>query len=575
MNDREPPATPGSPEPSGPPGRPAGDDPVVVAAAPPALSAPRVARRRAWLPSLIWLIPVVAALVGITLVAKTLLGRGPEIMLNFRTAEGLEAGKTIVKYKDVQIGLVERVRLARDRSHVRVQVQLNKDADAFTAQDTAFWVVRPRLDTSGISGLGTLLSGAYIGADAGVSEESASEFTGLEAPPTVTRDASGRQFLLRANDIGSLDVGSPIYYRRIKVGQVAAYELDADGRGVTLRVFVNSPYEKFVGANTRFWHASGLDMQLSASGLTLRTQSLATILLGGIAIGAPEEGAGPVASENTAFLLASDEGAAMKRPDGPAQTVLLYFNQSLRGLSPGAPVDFRGVVIGEVKSIGVDFDRSEREFRMPVLVQIYPERLRRGMKAQPPESRYTEEQRLRYMVSKGLRAQLRTGNLLTGQVYVAIDFFPKAPARTIDFSKDPVELPTVPNSLDEIQSQVQEIASKLNKVPFEQIGNDLRTTLATLDQTLKGAERLTRTLNDDISPEIKAAMTDARKTINSADRALNSADRALLQQDAPLQQDIRQTLQEITRAAGSVRVLTDYLERHPESLLRGKPEDKK
>ncbi len=571
MTDRDPPANPAPP--AAPDDGRAGRD--GAPAVPPTLPRPRVARRRAWLPSLIWLIPVVAALVGITLVAKTLFGRGPEIMLNFRTAEGLEAGKTIVKYKDVQIGLVESVRLARDRSHVRVRVQLNKDADAFTAQDTAFWVVRPRLDTSGISGLGTLLSGAYIGADAGVSEETASEFTGLESPPTVTRDASGRQFLLRANDIGSLDVGSPIYYRRIRVGQVAAYELDPDGKGVTLRVFVNSPYEKFVGANTRFWHASGVDMQVSASGLTLRTQSLATLLLGGIAIGAPEEGIGPVASENTAFILAGDESAAMKRPDGPARTVLLYFNQSLRGLSPGAPVDFRGVVIGEVKSIGIDFDRSEREFRMPVLVQIYPERLRRGTGNEAPESRYTEEQRLRYMVGKGLRAQLRTGNLLTGQVYVAIDFFPRAPKAGIDLAREPVELPTIPNSLDEIQSQVQEIAGKLNKVPFEQIGNDLRTTLATLDKTLKGAEKLTRTLNDDISPEIKAAMKDARKTIDSADRAINSADRSLLQQDAPLQQDIRQTVQELTRAAASVRVLTDYLERHPESLLRGKPEDKK
>jgi len=534
---------------------------------PPAMGEARVVRRRDWMPSLIWLIPLLAALVGITLVAKILIDRGPEVELSFKTAEGLEAGKTAVRYKDVQIGVVQSLRLAKDRSHVRVVLQLNKDADAFTAEDTRFWVVRPRLDTSGISGLGTLLSGAYIGADAGVSKESASEFTGLETPPIVTRDASGRQYLLRATDVGSLDVGSPVYFRRIKVGQVAAYELDPDGRGVTLRIFVNAPYEKFVGANTRFWQASGLDMQLSASGLTLRTQSLATILLGGIAFGAPEDANGPVAIENTAFKLANDESAAMKTPDGPAQTILLQFNQSLRGLSPGAPVDFRGVVIGEVKSIGVQFDRAEREFRMPVLIQIYPDRLRRGADAEAPESKYTQEQRLRYMIEKGLRAQLRNGNLLTGQLYVAFDFFPKSPAVKVDISKVPVELPTVANSLDELQSQVQEIASKINKVPFEQLGADMRTALATLNKTLASAEQLTKTLNNDVSPEITAAMKDARKTINSAERTLA--------QDSPLQQDVRQTLQELTRAAGSVRVLTDYLERHPESLLRGKPDDKK
>jgi paraquat-inducible protein B len=174
---------------------------------------------------------------------------------------------------------------------------------------------------------------------------------------------------------------------------------------------------------------------------------------------------------------------------------------------------------------------------------------------------------MRFMVGRGLRAQLRTGNLLTGQIYVALDFFPKAPKVAIDASREPIELPTMPNSLDELQSQVQEIASKLNKVPFEEIGNDLRTSLATLNRTLASAEKLAGTLNNDVSPEITAAMKDARKTINSAERTLA--------QDSPLQTDMRQTLQELTRAAGSIRVLTDYLERHPESLLRGKPDDKK
>ncbi|KAF1068783.1 MULTISPECIES: intermembrane transport protein PqiB [unclassified Variovorax] len=535
----------------------------------PPLPRPQVKRRREWLPSLIWLIPIVAALVGVMLVARILMERGPEIVLTFKTAEGLEAGKTAVKYKDVQIGLVQSLRLARDRSHVRVLVQLNKEAEGFTSEDSRFWVVRPRLDTSGISGLNTLLSGAYIGADAGVSKETSGEFKGLEAPPIVTRDDSGQQFLLRAADIGSLDVGSPVYFRRIKVGQVAAYELDGDGRGVTLRVFVNAPYDKFVGVNTRFWQASGIDAQLSASGFTLRTQSLATILLGGIAFQAPEDAMGPLAKENTAFMLAPDEVTAMKEPDGPSQTLLMYFNQSLRGLVPGAPVDFRGVVIGEVKSIGVEFDRAEREFRMPVLVQIYPDRLRRRSvdRTNEKEPRFSQQERLRFLTEKGLRAQLRNGNLITGSVYVALDFFPKAPPAKIDLTKSPIELPTMANSLDEIQSQVQEIASKLNKVPYEQIAQDLRTTLATLNKTLTATEQTVSRINNDVTPELAAAMKDVRKTVNSAERTL--AD------DSPLQQDTRQMLQELTRAAGSVRVLTDYLERHPESLLRGKPDDKK
>jgi len=523
--------------------------------------------RRRWLPSLIWLIPIVAALVGVTLVAKLLTDRGPLIEITFKTAEGLEAGKTAVKYKDVQIGTVQDIRLSPDHLHVRVAVQLRKEADSFTTRDTRFWVVRPRLDTSGISGLGTLLSGAYIGADVGTSSDTTKDFQGLEAPPIVTRDASGRQFLLHAPDIGSLDIGSPVFFRRIKVGQVAAYDLDKDGRGVTLRVFVNAPYDDFVGSNTRFWHASGIDLQFGAQGLALHTQSLASIVLGGLAFKAPDDNIGATAPENSEFMLAADESTAMRDPDGPSKALLLYFNQSLRGLSPGAPVDFRGVVIGEVKSIGAEFDRENREFRMPVWVDIYPQRLRRRSATLEQVTPEVAERRLQYLINRGLRAQLRTGNLLTGQIYVALDFFPKEPKVQLDVAQNPIELPTVPNSLEEIQSQVQEIAAKLNKVPIEQIGADLRTALVTLNKTLASVEQLSSNFDKRVAPQIDAAMIDVRKTLDSANKTIAS--------DSPLQSDLRQTLQELTRAAASMRALTDYLERHPESLVRGKPEDKK
>ena len=348
---------------------------------------------------------------------------------------------------------------------------------------------------------------------------------------------------------------------------MAAYDLDEDGKGVTLRIFVDKPYEKFIGVNTRFWHASGFDMQINASGFKLRTQSLATVVLGGIAFQAPEDNLGPLAKENTTFTLADDQETAMKEPDGPSETVLLYFNQSLRGLTPGTTIDFRGVVLGEVKSIGLEYDAKKREFQMPVAVQIYPERLGRKYAEDERHSEYTAKQRLEYMVSRGLRAQLRTGNLLTGQLYIALDFFPKAPPVKIDTSSSVIVLPTIPNSLDEIQSQIAEIAKNLSKVPFDQIAADLQKTLGTMNRTLLNAEQLTKSLNNDVAPEITSAMKDVRKTLDNANRTLSD--------NSPLQQDIRQTLQELTRSAASLRVLTDYLERHPESLIRGKQEENK
>ena len=540
---------------------------------------PAVVRRQGWLPSLIWLLPIIAALVGITLVARFVTERGPTITISFRTADGIEAGKTRIKYKEVEIGSVQSLRLAEDRSRVIATVQLLKEAKSFTAADTRFWVVRPRADATGVSGLSTLFSGAYIGADAGASNEVSSAFEGLETPPIVTRDDSGRQFVLRAGDLGSLDIGSPVFYRRIKVGQVAAYSLDPDGQAVTLRIFVNSPFERFVGANTRFWHASGFDMQLDAGGFRLRTQSLATVMLGGIAFQAPEGKQGPAAPENTDFALVADESTALAPGDEQAQTMLMYFNQSLRGLSPGAPVDFRGVVLGEVRSIGVEFDPKEGEFRMPVLVQVYPERLRRGPGAGEADSGPSRRERLRQMIERGLRAQLRLGNLLTGQLYVALDFFPNTLAGEPLAATEPLEVPTVPNSLDELQSQVGEIAAKLNKVPYEQIGKDLQQTMQTLERTLVGAEQLVKKLRNDVSPEITAAMKDVRQTLGSAGKTIEAAGKTMktaeraIADDAPLQQDLRQTLREVSRAASSLRILTDYLEQHPESLLRGKPRD--
>ncbi len=530
------------------------------------LPEPKRERPRSWLPSLVWLIPIVAAVVGLTLVVKIVLERGPVITISFISAEGLEAGKTKVKYKDVDIGQVQSITLSKDRSHVVTTVQLTKEAESFTAGDTRFWVVRPRVAASGVSGLNTLLSGAYIGADAGKSEETKKEFAGLEQPPIITRDTSGKQFVLHASDLGSLDIGSPVFFRRIKVGQVAAFDLDRDGKGVTLRIFVNAPYDKFVSINSRFWHASGFDMQINASGFKLHTQSLATVVLGGIAFKPMDDTEeSSAAGENTSFRLADDETSALKEPDGRSQSVLLYFNQSVRGLEPGAAVDFRGVVLGEVKSIGIEYDDKARQFMMPVLVELFPDRLGRKFNEQQ-QSNHTPKERLRYLVAHGLRAQLRSGSLLTGQLYIALDIFPNAPLAQIDIDHAPPVFPTIPNSLDEIQTQIADVTRKLSKVPFDKIGEDLRKTLATLNRTLSSAEQTMNKLNNDVAPEITAAMRDARKTLNAAERTLSD--------DAPLQQDVRQTMQELSRAAASIRVLTDYLQQHPESLIRGKQEDK-
>lgn len=523
-----------------------------------------VVRKHRFSLSLIWLVPVLAALVGLSLVVNAWLQAGPEIAITFQTAEGLEAGKTPVKYKNVVIGKVTSLDLSEDRERVRVKVALNKSAESFATKGTRYWVVRPRIGLGGVSGVDTLLSGAFIGADVGASKEERYEFTGLETPPAVLHGAPGKSFVLHTDDLGSLDTGSPVYYRRIQVGRVSSYTLDKDGKGVSLRIFVDGPNDRFVTRSTRFWNASGVDVSLSANGLKLNTQSLATVIAGGVAF---EEPRGPhdetPAPEDADFALFDDEATAMAPPDGPPRYIRMRFNQSLRGLAVDAPVEFLGVNIGKVVSVNMDYDARDTRFPLTVGAVIYPQRLgnaydKLAAQAGMKDGRVDLARMFGPLVAHGLRAQARTGNLLTGQLYIALDFVPKAPKASFDMAATPVELPTAPGSFDKLQEQLADIVTKVQKIPFDSIGRNLDQTLADLDRTLKG-------VNSDVLPELKGTLKGAQRTLGSADNALSS--------DSPLQQNLGSTLAELQRMARSLRALTDYLGVHPEALIRGRPDD--
>ncbi|MDQ7990977.1 MAG: MlaD family protein [Candidatus Dactylopiibacterium sp.] len=532
---------------------------------PDAPAAPHVKRSRTSL-SLVWIVPIVAALVGLSMLVNHWLSAGPRIAITFESAAGLEAGKTPVKYKDVVIGRVSGIALDADRARVRVSVELNKDAASFATRDARFWVVRPRIGVGGISGIDTVLSGAYIGVDSGESTESASEFTGLEIPPSVIHGTPGKSFQLRADDLGSLDIGSPVYYRRIPVGQVTSYQLAPDGSGVTLQVFVFAPHDGFVKTTTRFWNASGLDLSLSAEGLQLNTESVATVLAGGIAFTTPEGDTAPAASD-ARFELFRDQKSALAKPDGAPQFLRMRFDQSLRGLSENAPVEFFGINIGQVRSVNVDYDRERQRFPVIVDAVIYPERLGRIRDKADLSHEATPAGTAQFisgLVARGLRAQARTGNLITGQLYIAIDFIPNTPAVAFDPQARPLVMPTVRSSLDDIQQQLAGIVAKIDKIPFDSIGQKLDTGLDGLGRTM-------RELNEGVLPEAREAIKDARGAIGDARGTFGALNESLAE-GGPLQQNLRRTLQEFERSAFSLRMLTEQLNRHPESLLRGRRE---
>lgn len=523
-------------------------------------------RKRRWSPQLVWLIPIVVALIGGWLAVKTILEKGPTITITFKSAEGLEAGKTKVKYKNVDVGDVKTIKLSRQG--VVATVEMVKEAEPYLVDDIRFWVVRPRIAGGQVSGLGTLFSGSYIGVDVGKSENARREFVGLETPPIVTGDEPGRQFVLRGEALGSLQIGSPVYFRQEQVGSVVSHEVNKDGQGVTFKIFVNAPYDQYVNADTRFWNASGIDVTLDATGVKVDTQSIVSILIGGIAFETLAASAQhPPAEENHEFLLAINRAEAMRRADTIAWPFQFEFTQSIRGLSVGAPVEFRGIVVGEVKSVNIFLSQAQDEFHFPVTVVLYPGRLQEMLKAGSGEYRTDEQgRRTRFdkIVAKGFRGQLRTGNLLTGQVYIAMDMFPDAPEAHMDWAATPPLIPTVPGGFEELQATLTSIARKIEKMPIGEISADVRQTLQSLNRTLVSAEQAVKRLDRDVSPAAKSTLEDARRVMNMAERTLAT--------DAPLQQDLRSSLRDLSKAAQSLRQLTDLLERQPESLIRGKKE---
>ncbi|MFY0480212.1 PqiB family protein [Achromobacter marplatensis] len=526
---------------------------------------PRKRRRLSW----IWLVPIVAAVGGLLLVLQVWLNAGPTAVIHFQTAEGLEAGKTQVRYKELAVGLVERLALNPERSGVDVTVRLDKGAGGLLQEGTVFWVVRPRLTLSGVSGLSTLLSGSYIGLDpAGHREKDAPraksqyEFTGLEVPPEVAQDRAGKRFTLHARDLGSLDIGSPVYYRRIAVGQVVGYRLSNDGQGVDVQVFVDAPNDAYVNAGTRFWNASGVDFSVDARGLRMRSQSLLSVVVGGVAFDTQEQRNPQPAAAGATFAIYPNEEAARAEPDGVPLRIRMRFDQSVRGLVVGAPIDAYGVTIGKVDAIKLDFDRTTQLFYAVVSATLYPERLggetvREIKEYVGTDLHHPSGKLLAALIKRGTRAQLRIGNLLTGQLYVAMVEFPNAKPVTFTMEDEPF-IPTVPNNLDQLQQQLSNIVAKLDRVPFDAIG-------AELSGALRAASSLVRRMDTQLAPEAQALLRQANRSL--------AAVGGLVAPDSALPQSTDTALRELARAARSLRELADYLQTNPEALLKGRARD--
>ncbi len=510
--------------------------------------------------SIVWLIPLVAAVIGGWLLYTTLAEKGPRITISFETAAGLEATKTRVKFKDVDIGTVESIALSEDLQRVNVTVQMVKGAEKYLTENTRFWVVRPRLTAGGVSGLGTLVSGAHVEVDPQPGEP-ARDFVGLEIPPVLTSSVPGRKYVLRASKRGSVSRGSQIYFRGIEVGEILGYELGPNNREVLIQAFVREPHNRLIREATRFWNASGVDVQIGANGVQVNTESLQAVLTGGVAFDTPQTAMDqPEAPAGAEFDLFDNRGEVGEAELTEKIPYLVYFDGSVKGLDVGASVEFRGIRVGSVKSVDLVIDAQKQTVQIPVTIVIEPQRFTQ-VGGRPFEERY---EGMNLLIKKGLRAQLKPGNLLTGQLYVNLDFFPGSPpAELVMVEGEPPQIPTMPSDMEEIARSVTHVLEKVGSLPLDAVVGDARKTLQAIQDVVN-------------SPDIKQSLKSLRETLEGADATMAQANATLAATEnlvgpnSQARADLVELMRELKNAARSIRVLTDYLERHPEALIHGK-----
>ena len=522
------------------------------------LPTPKVQNRR-WIPRLVWVVPIVAAAIGISLLIRNWQNAGPQITISFLSGEGVQVGKTLVKYRDVAVGRVSAVVLSADHQTVVVSANLSKDVASLLKADTQFWIVRPRIGVGSVSGLDTLLSGVYIGMKTGTATPRKRQFVGLENPPALSHGPHGRELQLHAERAGSLAIGAPVYFRQFHVGRVIDENLLPDA-STRVTIFIEAPYDNFVKPVTRFWNASGVDVRLGADGLNVQTESLAAVLAGGLAFDdGPIEALFAAGGTPGEFTLYKSETEAMAPPDGDPRYVRMRFSQALRGLEVGAPVEFIGVNIGSVVAVDLGYVSQDKSFPVIVTAKLYPRRMGQAYEALAAQGKTESEETLAAfvgtLVSRGLRAQPRSGSLLTGKLYIALDFLPGSPRAAFDASIRPLELPTVNGTFQELEANVGRLVKKVNDLPLEQIAADLHTDLTDLHETLSE-------LHTQVLPKAVDTLSALHGTVDSADRALD--------EESPLQRGITETLSETRSTMRAVRDLADYVERHPDALLRGR-----
>jgi paraquat-inducible protein B len=542
-------------------------------------------RRRRRIP-LIWIVPLLTALIAVWLAWDTFSKKGPTITISFETAAGLTAGQSQLKYKNVVMGTVKTIAVAPDLTKVIVTVETVREAEPLLTDKTIFWVVKPELFAGNITGLETLLSGSFIGMrpsdKPGVAKR---DFVGDQDPPVLQAWTKGTTFKLDSKRLGSISLGSPIFFRDIEVGTVLGWDIGDLASKVTIHAFVRAPYDKYVRADTSFWNASGISVKLGTDGVQLRMESLRALLLGGIAFETPLDTKESVAIANQEFTLFRNFEEAQAAGFGRQIRLLSYFQGSVAGLEPGAHVTLHGLRVGEVTDVDLFFDPKLDRVVVPVHYRVEAGRVSNIAAAEKTDPEKLAEA----MIKAGLRATLQSTSIITGQKEIALERVPDAPPA--DLQKEGIFF-VIPSSqvggFDAITRSAAELLTKLNRIEYDKIGRSIENAAAGLDTTINGPQ-LKRTLAaleaamvdvQDIARKLDAEGTPALKRLPAIAQqlqdALTSANRLFgsfntgYGDDSRFRRDLDRLLPQLTDAARSIRALSDLLSRHPEALIKGR-----
>ncbi len=548
------------------------------------IASPEVNKRSG--PSVVWIIPLVTLLVGGWLVFKTLSEQGPQATISFKTAEGIEVGKTKVKYKSVDIGVVEEVHFSEDFSHIVLKVQFDQGTAHFLRRNTRFWVVRPQLSLRGATGLSTLISGAYIEIDPGPGAKQ-THFVGLEEQPVIESDELGKKIVLITRRLRSIDTGSPIYYQGLEAGEVLGHELANDRSSIYIYAFIKDPFHQLIRGNTRFWNVSGIDVSVGADGVQVQTESVRSIIYGGIAFDTPDTLEQVSADiDDLVFTLHESFNSISEAEYTKKIKFVVFFDTSVRGLSTGAPVEFKGIRVGTVLDIRLQYDEEDTSFRIPVLLELEPQRIiERG--GDLPEASY---ETLEKLVQRGLRARLQTGSLITGQLFIELDMYPDTPIALSGQELPYPELPSIATaSIGTITQSAEDLLAKLNGLDVDAIVDSALEAIRSADTTLDNANKLITTPGLEVAIlNLESAMKSFKNVMQKVDnsnlqQAIDEGHRALeqltdtlektsslLEPNSPLQYNLIKLTGELEEMARSVRALVETLERNPRAFIFGK-----